>query len=831
MAHYYNSIYTSAGQTAMKFGEEEKVTVTAGMMWHKVTREIKNHGMVAKVLSFIPYNENFEVMQVTLKNESEEEKTFEAIAAIPIYARSADDIRDHRHVTALLQRTFVTEQGVGVVPTFSFDERGHKVNDHMYYVLGSDGNGNKPVKFYPILEDYVGEGGTLDMPLSVVEQTAGYEIGTRVDGFESMGAFEFETVTLAPKSEVTYIITFGATGMKGEINQNEIEDNLKVEMNRISENYHTKSAIEDILATTKSYWEKEANVTIETGSKDFDGYMKWVSFQPVLRRVFGCSFLPHHDYGKGGRGWRDLWQDILALLLMGGESLDGMLLNNFAGIRMDGSNATIIGNEPGEFVADRNNITRVWMDHGLWPFMTTVLYIHQTGDLDILWKNIPYFKDKQVVRGTKIDEQYDQAQGVLEKTYADEVYEGSVLEHLLLQNVTAFYEVGEHNHMKLRGADWNDALDMAATRGESVAFTAAYAGNLGELAELLEVAKNRDVETISVLEEMLPFINHDQEIYDDIEKKNELLEAYCISVVHGVSGKKVEVSIEQLIKTLKSMEGWLKKHLRETEWLEEGWYNSYYDNHARAVEGVVDGKTRMMLTGQVFSIMSGTATDQQVTSIVKAADEHLCFPQRGGYALNTDFKEMKTDLGRMFGFAYGHKENGAVFSHMTTMFANALYKRGFAKEGFKALNMLFEQANDTDASKIYPGIPEYFNSRGRGMYHYLTGAASWYLLTVVTRMFGVRGDYGDLLIEPNLTKEQFDTNGTAKLSILFQNKNIAVEMENKAHLDATQYVIEEVCLNGKTLCTACGDKQFRITKQIMDALDNAEKHKITVQLK
>ena len=49
-----------------------------------------------------------------------------------------------------------------------------------------------------------------------------------------------------------------------------------------------------------------------------------------------------------------------------------------------------------------------------------------------------------------------------------------VLEHLLLQNLTAFYEVGEHGHIRLRGADWNDALDMAGERGESVAFTNAY---------------------------------------------------------------------------------------------------------------------------------------------------------------------------------------------------------------------------------------------------------------------------------------------------------------------------------------------------------------------
>ena len=76
-------------------------------------------------------------------------------------------------------------------------------------------------------------------------------------------------------------------------------------------------------------------------------------------------------------------------------------------------------------------------------------------------------------------------QGSWQRTEAGEVYRGTLLEHLLLQQLTAFYDVGEHNLYRLRGADWNDALDMAADRGESVAFTCAYAGNLRTLAALL----------------------------------------------------------------------------------------------------------------------------------------------------------------------------------------------------------------------------------------------------------------------------------------------------------------------------------------------------------
>ena len=57
------------------------------------------------------------------------------------------------------------------------------------------------------------------------------------------------------------------------------------------------------------------------------------------------------------------------------------------------TNATIIGIKQGEFIADRNNITRVWMDHGAWPFLTTKLYIEQRGDIEFLLEKQSYFKD------------------------------------------------------------------------------------------------------------------------------------------------------------------------------------------------------------------------------------------------------------------------------------------------------------------------------------------------------------------------------------------------------------------------------------------------------
>ena len=101
-------------------------------------------------------------------------------------------------------------------------------------------------------------------------------------------------------------------------------------------------------------------------------------------------------------------------------------VDNFAGVRIDGSNATIIGSKQGEFVADRNNITRVWMDHGVWPMITTKFYIDQTGDLELLEKEAAYFKDKQIARGTRTDTLWDESYGCWQKTKRGVREEGTI---------------------------------------------------------------------------------------------------------------------------------------------------------------------------------------------------------------------------------------------------------------------------------------------------------------------------------------------------------------------------------------------------------------------
>ncbi len=817
----YSAAGSSAEQEAQRFTDtQDDNELTAGFMWQTLTRSSRVHQLTSAATSFIPQNSNVEILYVTVRNQAETPQEFTAYAAIPIYGRSADNIRDHRNVTSMLHRIETTQNAVLVCPTMSFDEKGHRPNENIYYAAGWTEDGCAPEAFYPTVESFIGEGGTFTHPRAVYESCPGEPAFYQTAGREAMGAFRFAPVLLAPGESADYIVLMGV-------------ENSREEIQNLVDRYHTGRQIQKALEETKSYWQNQVAIDFHTKEAGFDRLMKWVCFQPYLRRLFGCSFLPHHDYGRGGRGWRDLWQDCLSLLLLNPEQVRSMITANYEGVRMDGTNATIIGSGNGSFIADRNGIARVWMDHALWPLMTTRLYIDQTGDVELLNQEVPYFKDAQIMRGTDTDDLWDSAHGDRQCTTGHTVYTGNILEHLLIQQLTSFYEVGSHNIFRLRGADWNDALDMASEHGESVAFTCAYAGNLLDLAALIRLLDSHSsTHTAELSEALTVLLEDDTEAFDNIHKKQQILSEYCTSCRHEVSGRRVTHSLSALAVNLVQKANWLMEHIREQEWIdapeEEGWFNSYYDNHGRAVEGIFGGQVRMMLTGQVFAIMSGVAEDEQIRKITKSADHYLYRKEIGGYRLNTDFQELKFDMGRMFGFAYGEKENGAVFSHMTTMYANALYRRGFVKEGFKALKTLADTALNFDISRIYPGIPEYFRADGRGMYQYLTGAASWFMMTMLTEVFGVRGEAGDLVLHPKLLACQFDTDGTASVAASFAGKRFTIVYRNRNHKEFGSYVIGSAACDGRKL--PVGEESFLlIPRRDLIALSE-DLHQIVINL-
>ena len=110
------------------------------------------------------------------------------------------------------------------------------------------------------------------------------------------------------------------------------------------------------------------------------------------------------------------------------------------------------------------------------------------------------------------------------------------------------------------------------------------------------------------------------------------------------------------------------------------------------------------------------------------------------------------------------------------------------------------------------------------MYHYLTGAASWLLLTVLNEMYGVKGSLGALKFEPKLLKEQFE-NKMASATCMFRGINVTVTYQNPFDLEVGEYAVKEIFIDDTKYE---GEALDTISKEDVDKLGD-EAH-ITVVL-
>ena len=786
--------------------DEPQATMEGGPGWFRLSRDDihKQFRVTATLWCPAESDELLEHMLVEVTNTGKKALTLHPYAAIPIFARSADRLRDHRHLTTMLHRYEMHAHGVTVCPCMFFDERGHKINRARYTALAFGPGGAAPEGIWSKQREFLGEGGSYAAPRAVwlcktdVPPVAhGKSSKDRPDACptglpeagEAIGGFRFRTLTLAPGKTAEFLLISGISD----------DPRRAVAWQKAARKpgFAARS-----LKLTRSYWQERLDaISFRTGDARFNNWMAWVNLQPILRRIYGNSYTPELDYGRGGKGWRDLWQDCMALLLSEPRPVGKLLLHNFGGIRIDGSNATVIG-EKGDFIADRNNIPRTWMDHGVWPTITTLLYVDQTGDLDILLAPREYYRDHLLHRCKKVDPDWTVARGTALVGRTGKPYKGTVLEHMLVQTLTSFFNVGEHNLCRLEDADWNDGMDMAPHRGEAVAFSAFYSWNLRRIADIVRVLGEHGHKNVQIAQEMAVLLDRlpgrKPLNYKSVAAKRKVLADYLQTVAKGISGRTVKVPIDGLVADLLAKSEDLAQRIRTQEWIAPAkgleYFNGYYDDNGRPVEGLRAGQLRMTLTGQVFPVMAGIATQRQVDASVQAVDRVLRDRRHDGPRLITDFGGPQMDLGRATGFVYGEKENGAVFSHMAVMWSYALYARQRAVEGRDVWATLYRKSIDQDTARILPGIPEYFNANGRGEYCYLTGSAPWLVFLLLTQAYGLRGELGDLVIDPQLTLEDFHGQESTSVKMRFADRALLVTFRNPGMLQAGEYRVESVSL-------------------------------------
>lgn len=116
------------------------------------------------------------------------------------------------------------------------------------------------------------------------------------------------------------------------------------------------------------------------------------------------------------------------------------------------------------------------------------------------------------------------------------------------------------------------------------------------------------------------------------------------------------------------------------------------------------------------------------------------------------------------------------------------------------------------------------------MYPWLTGSASWYLLTLVTEVFGVKGQVGDLLLQPKLLATQFDEQSRAGVKTLFAGRVIEVVYHNADQLDYGSYEVKAVRIDEQPATVELREDIALLPKAVLLSLPPDGLHRIDVSL-
>lgn len=77
---------------------------------------------------------------------------------------------------------------------------------------------------------------------------------------------------------------------------------------------------------------------------------------------------------------------------------------------------------------------------------------------------------------------------------------------------------------------------------------------------------------MELAEEMQILLTGGNTLFEDPEKKQNLLKQYGDQCIHNISGKTILVKIEEISRNLEEKAQWLMEHIRTDEWIkgEEG---------------------------------------------------------------------------------------------------------------------------------------------------------------------------------------------------------------------------------------------------------------------
>lgn len=412
----YGNIW-SPGWSPIK-AELDKYCCRHGMGYTKILGE--KNGISAEITFFVPLNYNGEVQKLTLKNISNEKKTFKLFSFVEWCLWDAQDDSTN------FQRNFSTgEVEIEGSVIFHKTEYKERRNHFAFYSV------NAPISgFDTDREKFIGLYNGFENPQSVV---AGEPFNSVADGWSPIASHCLE-ITLEPDETKDLVFVLGYVendfdekfNADGSMNKSKAYDMIK----SMDSSEKADKALNDL----KAYWnELLSKYTVSTPDEKVDRMVNiWNQYQCMVTFNMSRS-ASYFESGIGrGMGFRDSNQDLLGFVHQIPQRARERILDLAATQLEDGGcyhqyqPLTKKGN---------NEIGGDFSDDPLWMILSVAGYIKETGDFSILDEQVPYDNDK-----TKAQ---------------------TLMHHLKQSFYHVTENVGPHGLPLAMRADWNDCLNLS----------------------------------------------------------------------------------------------------------------------------------------------------------------------------------------------------------------------------------------------------------------------------------------------------------------------------------------------------------------------------------
>ena len=394
-----------------------------GMGYSRFT-SVKN-GLKASLLAFVPVNDNCEVNQLTLTNESNEKKSFSVFSYIEFCLWNAmDDMTNY-------QRNLNIGE-VEVIDSTIYHKTEYRERRNHFAVYSV----NCPVDGFDTSRDeFLGAYRGVTDPQVVAE---GKSHNSVASGWYPIGSHQIN-ITLEPGESKSLIFVLGYC--ENPEDQKFTAPNVinKKPADELLAKYQTDAQVDAALAELKENWENLlSKFTVRSDEEKLDRMVNiWNQYQCMVTFNMSRS-ASYFESGIGrGMGFRDSNQDLLGFVhqipdrarerlidLASTQLEDGGCYHQYQPLTKKGNNE--IG---GDF-----------SDDPLWMILSVAAYIKESGDYSILDAMVPYDNDESKAK--------------------------TMMDHLEKSFFHVVENVGPHGLPLAMRADWNDCINLSCFSDE-----------------------------------------------------------------------------------------------------------------------------------------------------------------------------------------------------------------------------------------------------------------------------------------------------------------------------------------------------------------------------